>query len=224
MLLTETIQKSTTAIKLRRSATDNKTKAASYFKALTQLDQTAKNVEGILKCAIEMKTQGIVSDPVITEEVRADLLYYIGICGNCISPDSEEQLSSSSVKLLQSKVDAITATLKVVWKDSASSYAKGATGYLSMIGNLTDNPKQAKGLVEEINKTVEGNPSIKTISKLVSDVAAAKKIAEDFSISPKIENFLKKVSSQHATVADLTPDVAAWLKEKKLMEKLKVRF
>lgn len=224
MLLSETIQKSTTAIKLRRNATDNKAKAESYFKALTQLDQTAKSIEGTLKCAIEMKSQGIVSEPILAEATRADLLSCIDSCGNGVSPDSEEQLSLATVKLLQSKGDAIASSIKVVWKDAAANYAKGSTGYLSMIGSLTDNPKQAKDLVEGINKTVEGDPSIKSIGKLVADVAEVKKITDSFSIGPKIESFLKKVSSQQATVADLTPDVTAWLKEKKLMGKLKVRF
>ncbi len=224
MLLTETIQKSTTAIKLRRNATDNKAKAESYFKALTQLDQTAKSIENTLQCAIELKAKGIVDEPVIAEEVKTDLLSCIDSCGNGVSPDSEEQLSLATVKLLQSKGDAIAASIKVVWKDAASNYAKGSTGYLSMIGSLTDNPKQAKELVDGINKTTEGDPSIKAISKLVTDVAAAKKITDSFSIGPKIESFLKKVSSQQATVADLTPDVTAWLKEKKLMGKLKVKF
>lgn len=224
MLLTETIQKSTTAIKLRRNATDNKAKAESYFKALTQLDQTAKSIENTLQCAIELKAKGIVDEPVIAEEVKTDLLSCIDSCGNGVSPNSEDQLTLATVKLLQSKGDAIAASIKVVWKDAASNYAKGSTGYLSMIGSLTDNPKQAKELVDGINKTTEGDPSIKAISKLVTDVAAAKKITDSFSIGPKIESFLKKVSSQQATVADLTPDVTAWLKEKKLMGKLKVKF
>lgn len=224
MLLSETIQKSTTAIKLRRDATDNKAKAESYYKALTQLNQTAKSIEGTLKCAIEMKSQGIVSEPILREAVKSDLLTCIDSCGNGVSPDSEEQLSLATVRLLQSKGDAIASSIKVVWKKAAANYAKGSTGYLSVIGNLTDNPKQARELVEGINKTAEGGPSIKSISKLVSDVAEVKKITDSFSIGPQIESFLKKVSSQQATVADLTPDVTAWLKEKKLMGKLKVRF
>ena len=224
MLLTETIQKSTTAIKLRRNATDNKAKAESYFKALTQLNQTAKNIEDTLKCAIEMKSQGIITEPILIKEVKADLLACIDSCGNGVSPNSEEQLSLATVKLLQSKGDAIAVSLKIIWKEAASTYAKGPTGYLSMIGSLTDSPKQAKELVEGLNKTTEGDPSIKAISQLVTDIAVAKKITEAFSINPKIERFLKKVSSQQATVADLTPDVTSWLIEKKLMEKLKIRF
>lgn len=224
MLLSETIQKSTTAIKLRRNATDNEAKAESYFKALTQLDQTAKSIEWTLKCAIEIKSQGIVSEPILAEATRVDLLSCIDSCGNGVSPDSEEQLSLATVKLLQSKGDAIASSIKAIWKDAAANYAKGSTGYLSVIGNLTDNPKQANDLVEGIKKTVDGAPSIKTIGKLVADVAEAQKITDSFSIGPKIESFLKKVSSQQATVADLTPDIIAWLKEKKLMGRLKVRF
>lgn len=224
MLLTDTIQKSTTAIKLRRNATDNKTKAESYIKALKQLDKTANSIESTLKCAIEMKAQNVVLTPVLTEKEKSDLLSCIDSCGNGVSPDSEEQLSLDTIKLLQSKGDAIAASIKVAWKDAANKYAKGSTGYLSMIGSLTDNPKQARELVENINKTAESEPSIKAVTKLVNDVAEAQKITESFSIGPKIESFLKKVSSQQATVADLTPDVTAWLKEKKLMGKLKVRF
>ena len=40
----------------------------------------------------------------------------------------------------------------------------------------------------------------------------------------EIERFLKKVSAQQATVIDLTPNVLAWLKEKNLTGKLRVRF
>ena len=224
MLLTETIRKSTTAIMLRQKAADSKEKAESYFNALVKLDKTAKAIEKTLLCATEMRAKGIVTTPVVSESVRSDLLSCIDSCGNGVSPDSEEQLTIEAVKLLQSKGDAIAASMKVIWKNAATNYAKGSTGYLSMIGNLTDNPKQAKDLVERINKTATGDPSILAISNLVEDVATAKKITEDFSISPKIVYFLKKVSAQQATVADLTPEVTAWLKEKRLMGKLKIRF
>lgn len=52
------------------------------------------------------------------------------------------------------------------------------------------------------------------MKKLVADVSEAKKIADEFSLNPEIEVFLKKVSSLQATVADLTPDILTWLKGK----------
>ena len=224
MLLTEKIHNTTMTIALRRKAIDNKAKAESYFNALTKLNQTVKDIEDTLSCAIEMKKKGIISTPIISEEVKNDLLSCIDTCGNGLSPDSEEQLSIETVRLLQAKGKEIATAMKVIWKSAADEYAKGCTGYLSMIAKLTDNPKQSKELVERINNTTAGDPSIKAISKLVEDVATANQITENFSISPEIESFLKKVSAQQATVVDLTSDVIAWLNEKHLMGKLKVRF
>lgn len=77
---------------------------------------------------------------------------------------------------------------------------------------------------DNITKTVAGEPSIKAVKKLVADVSEAKKIADEFSLNPEIEVFLKKVSSLQATVADLTPDILTWLKGKNLTSKLKIRF
>ena len=93
-----------------------------------------------------------------------------------------------------------------------------------MIGGLSNDPKRAKELADNIMKIVAGDPSIKAVKSLVTDVAEAKQITEEFSLNAEIESFLKKVSSQSATVFDLTPNVLAWLKEKNLTSKLKIRF
>lgn len=93
-----------------------------------------------------------------------------------------------------------------------------------MIGGLTDDPKHAKELAERITKTVDGALTTANVKKLVADVAEAKQIADAFSLNPEIEAFLKKVSSLQATVVDLTPNILAWLKEKKLTSKLRIRF
>ena len=92
------------------------------------------------------------------------------------------------------------------------------------MGGLSNDPKRAKELSDNITKTVAGDPSIRAVNNLVTDVAEAKRIAEKFSLNPEIEDFLKKVSSQRATVLDLTPNILTWLKEKDLTQKLKIRF
>ena len=122
------------------------------------------------------------------------------------------------------KGDIIAGQIKIVWKDAAGKYAEGSSGYLSMIGGLSADPKRAKELADNISKAVAADPTIKGISSLISDVAEAKKIIEAFSLNPEIEAFLKKVSAQQATVLDLTPNILSWLKEKKLTSKLKIRF
>ncbi len=221
MLLTDTIKNSTSAIKKRRATIESKQHAETYAKALAQLAQTTESIKGTLDCAAVMKESGIVDTPLMDETTRSDLLTCINDCGNGVS---EMKLTLEAVRLLKSKGDAVATQIKIVWRDASVQYSDGSKGYLSMIGGLSSNPKRAKELADNITKTVAGDPSIKAVKSLVADVVEAKQITEEFSLNPEIEDFLKKVSSQKATVFDLTPNVLTWLKEKNLTSKLKIRF
>lgn len=221
MRLTETIKNCTSAIKKRRATIESKQHADAYAKALVQLAQTTESIKNTLDCAIAMRDMGIVSTPLMDESMRSELLACIDDCGNGVS---EMQLTLETVRLLKSKGDVVAAQIKIVWRDAAQTYSEGTNGYLSMIGALTNDPRRARGLADSITQMVAGEPSIDAVNRLVSDVAEAKKIVNTFSLNPEIEAFLKKVSSQRATVLDLTPNIMAWLKEKKLIGKLNIRF
>ena len=221
MLLTETIKKSTSAIQARRIALEKKQDAETYTKALSQLSQQHDVIADTLNCAKELKEKGIVETSVVSKSVCDDLMLSVSECGTAIV---EGNLTLDAVKLLQTKGDTVSSQLKLKWKDAAAKYAEGTKGYLAMISGLTQDPQKARELGESITKTVDGGLSISAINSLVSDVKEAKAITDSFSLSPSIEFFLKKVSSQQATVTDLTPEVMQWLKDKKLLSKLKVRF
>lgn len=221
MLLTDTINKTTSAIKMRRATIESKQLAEAYGRALAQLAQATESIKGTLDCAVALKESGIVDTPLMDENTRSDLLACIDDCGNGVN---EITLSMETVRLLKSKGDAVATQIKIIWKDAAKKYSEGTKGYLSMIGGLSADPKRSKELAENISKLVAGDPTIGGIKSLVSDVAEAKIIVEAFSLNPEIERFLKKVSAQQATVVDLTPNVLAWLKEKNLTSKLRVRF
>ena len=221
MLLTDTIMNSTSAIKRRRATIESKQHAETYAKALAQLAQTTESIKETLDCAAVMKESGIVDTPLMDETTRSDLLTCINDCGNDVS---EMKLTLEAVRLLKSKGDAVATQIKIVWRDASVKYSDGSKGYLSMIGGLSSDPKRTKELADNITKTVAGDPSIKAVKSLVVDVAEAKRIADEFSLNPEIEAFLKKVSSLQATFVDLTPEILEWLKEKKLTSKLKIRF
>ena len=221
MLLTETIKNTTTAIKTRRATLENKQNAELYAKALFQLAQQHDAIKSVLDCAKELKDKGIVDKSVLPKSVRDGLLESVGDCGSAIA---EGKLTLDAVKVLQTKGENYANQLRIVWKDAATKYAEGTKGYLSMISGLTQDPRKARELGDNITRTVEGALSINAIGKLVSDVKEAKEITDSFSLNPTIEAFLKKVSSQQATVADLTPEVTKWLQEKQLVSKLRLRF
>lgn len=221
MLLTETIKNSTSAIKKRKSMQTNKKAAEDFARALGQLAQVSQTIKTTLDCATEMKNSGIVQHPAMKQQVRDELLEFADSCGRGVF---EGTLTMDMVTALKAKGDSAAQQIKIVWKDSAAKYAEGTKGYLSMIGGLTDDPKHARELADSITKTVDGALTIINIKKLVNDVAEAKEITDAFSLNLEIEAFLRKVSSQQATIVDLTPDVLVWLKDKKLTSKLKIRF
>ena len=221
MALTETIRKSTAAIRKRRTLQESKRSAQEYAKALTQLVQASDALKIVLDCAAEMKTSGVVGQPLITWQARDELLECANGCGKGVF---EGTLTSGMAAVLKAKSEAVAGELKIVWKDAAVKYSAGTRGYLSMIGSLSADPKRARALADTITKTVESDPTVSAIKKLAADVAAAGEIIETFALNPEIEGFLKKVSSQRATIADLTPPILTWLKEKNLSGKLNIRF
>lgn len=221
MLLTETIKKSTSAIKTRRAAIENKQSAEAFARALAQLAQACDNIKNTLDCAEALKSNGIVSAPILDATLRSELLECIDNCGNGVN---DVTLKLDAVLLLKSKGDAVASHMKIVWQDASRKYSEGSKGYLSMIGGLSDDPRRAKELAENITRAVEGAPTIKNIQGLVSNVAEAKQITDGFALNKEIELFLKKVSAQQATVLDLTPTILDWLRDKHLTTKLKIRF
>lgn len=221
MLLTDTIKSSTAAIKKRKSMQADKKATEDFARALAKLAQVSQTIKATLDCAAEMKHSGIVQYPAMNQQRRDELLLFADSCGRGVF---EGTLTMDMVTALEKSGDLATQDLKNTWKDSAGKYAEGTKGYLSMIGGLTDDPKHARELADSIAETVNGTLTVPNIKKLVREVAEAKKIADAFSLNPEIEAFLKKVSFQQATIVDLTPNILAWLQEKQLTKKLKIRF
>ena len=221
MLLTDTIQRSTSAIQAKKSAIENKQSQENYAKALTKLSQVSKDIKTTIDNATSIYESGIVTNPLMTEELKESLLENINDCGNGIYDGT---LSMDMVKVLQSKGSEFSSQIALVWKDAAEKYASGPKGYLAMIAGLTENPKHSRELVENINATINSNVSAFSIRNLIANVDEAKTLTDAFSLNASIECFLKKVSAQQATVMDLTPEILAWLKEKHLTTKLKIRF
>lgn len=221
MLLTETIRNSTSAIQRRRTAQESKQSAEAYASALVQLNIASEKLKSTIKCASELKEKGVVSQPLILEQTRNDLIECTNSCGQGLFDGS---LTGDMVAVLKTKGEAFYSQIQNVWKDAAKKYAEGTQGYLSMIGSLSSDPKKAYELLEKLQKLTDGNLSTSAIDSLVNNVAQAKEITDSFSLNENIEMFLKKVSTKQATVLDLTPEVQKWLSEKRLSGKLKINF
>ena len=221
MLLSETITTCINAINEKRAAQDRKKSIEEFSTALANLNTVCSQLGTVTKCMKELKKLGIISTPVMASTTRDDLLSSVYDCGSGIEDGS---LSKDTVKIFTSHVNTAKAELNNAWESNAGIYSDGSRGYISMIAGLTDDPKKTRELEQTIQKIASGAISLKQINDLISSVAAANEIKACFSLEPQIQIFLQKVSSEQATVADLTPAVQEWLKEKNLMDKLKICF
>lgn len=221
MKLTNSIFSCVRALNAKRNAEQDKQAAQKYVGALNGFSKASADLRTLCDVVSKLSESGIVTEPVLDAATRDQLLACVNDCGNGVY---ENTLSADLVNTLKAKTDLVRGQVQILWKNEATRYAGDTTDYLSMTASLTGDPKGARELADRIKKSADEAPTVKSINQLVKDVAHAKQITDAFSLNPTIEWFLRKVSKQQATILDLTPEVLAWLKEKRLMDKLKIRF
>ena len=65
MLLSETIKSSISVITQKRAALENRQHASTYMRALSQLEDAAKEIKTTIRCISSMKEMGILSEPFV---------------------------------------------------------------------------------------------------------------------------------------------------------------
>ena len=220
-MLIDKINSSISAIENNRDAQARKKSIEIYKQALNKLNKNTKQLIQVLDTVDELYNSGITEKKPLSNQTVQDLMALIDKCGMGLHDGS---LTPDTVQLLVAHIQTARINLNTHWETEASIYASGIKGYLTMIASLTDNPKEVRSLATAIEKAVNSNPTENSISKLVLDVGSANKIIKEYSLQPPIEAFLQKVSSNNATLADVTPTVREWLRDKKLMGKLRVTF
>ena len=221
MKLTNSISSCVHALNAKRSAEQDKQAAQKYTGALNGLAKSSADLRALCDVISKLSEARIITEPVLNSATRDQLLDCLNDCGNGVH---ENTFSIELVKTLNANIELAHGQVQSRWNSEASRYAGDTTDYLLMTASLTGDPKGSRELADRIKKSADEAPTVKSINQLVKDVAQAKQITDAFSLNPTIEWFLRKVSKQQATILDLTPEVLAWLKEKRLMDKLKIRF
>lgn len=220
-MLSETIDACIKAIDQYNSEKGRQSSAEEYSKALKIINDTAVKLNNTLDFIKSMDSNHIVHDPLLSREERDNLLETIDTCGNALN-NGEPILGHA--KAFKAQVDALEHKLNEIWKKASSEYSEKASGYLSIVSNLTTNPEYTRELETSIKKICNSAPIKSRAQELVNKVKEAEKLINSFSLNPTIETFLKKVSSKSATISDLSPEILTWLGKNNLMQKLKVQF
>jgi len=221
MLLVDTIAKCTAAIQKKAATQQRKQADEAFAHAIGRLSQVNDALNETLICMTELRNKNISNTPILHKQTQEELLACVNACGRSLG---EGTLDLSEVNAISANLKTAQAELAAAWSRDAVTFADGAKGYLTIICGLTDDPKSVRELAKSIGDIMVSPVSRKQINALVSKVDEANKITSNFPLKPEIEVFLKKVSAQRASIADLTPNILEWLREHKLREKFKVNF
>lgn len=216
-MLTETINRCIQAVEEKNDQQSRKHKIEESRAALGLLDHSIRDANALVEAINAMRANHLAETPVLQKDTWEELRQSVNQCG---LEASSGKLMTATVRALQLQLKSARTELDTRWKAEAAAYADGPRGYLSMIANLTAHPADAVKLGTTIETLTTEAPTAKKIATLVDKVAEAKQITEEFSLKPEVEQFLKKVSAQRATLMDLTPGVVQWLQEKKLLGRI----
>lgn len=221
-MLTSKIKAATDSITNRTKLQMQKLSNEKLNTRLASIASIGKELESCIETIQAMQSNHISDGTPINEEQKGSLVEAINECGRCINDLSIDDTIVSAFKM-QTKV--IKQLLSVHWKQSASSYSAEAVNYLTILSDLTPDPKRSNDLLSSIKAQAANTaPNQTTISKFVSDVNAAQNIINQYKLEPAVQNFLLKVKLRSATIDDLTPDVTKWLKANNLTKKLLISF
>ena len=209
-MLTETIQRSIDAIKEQRRMMERKATSEQFSAALGELNKAAIQTQKTLDCADEVKACHISQVPVLTSTVRDKLLEDVNNCGKAIH---ERALNADKIGLLKSSAKAAQKELDDAWKQCASNLIEPLKGRLSILRDLSEDGMRIQKLDVNMRKARESPVERERIRSFAKDIQEATRIVNSFPLDSNIENFLRKVSRRNATLADLTPEILAWLCE-----------
>lgn len=117
--------------------------------------------------------------------------------------------------------------VRTTWQSTVNESTLEVLRALSVLNPLL--VSDDKKLVVELNAKVEQLKVVWPVKKnhivsLEKVVGDGKEIIDKLDAGDEIQDFLKKVASNKASVADITSDIQAWLQSQKLEQRLRVTF
>ena len=221
-MLISKIKAATDSISTKTKLQTQKLSNEKLNSRLTNIAAIGNKLETCIETILAMQSNHIDDSTPINEEQKASLLGALNECGRCIA---ELSLDDTIVSAFKMQTDVIEQLLSAHWKQAANTYSAGVINYLTILSDLTPDPKRSIELQSSIKTQASSNsPNKMLVSRFVHDVRAAQEIVDQYKLDPAIQEFLLKVKLRRASIEDLTSEVTVWLKANNLTKKLLISF
>lgn len=131
-------------------------------------------------------------------------------------------VDKDKVAAAESKLSSMLAECKKNWTKQYSELTSARVSTLKVISGI-DSAKVASCL-QNIKKAEIWNTDISTFEAMMTGLESADQLITNLGLNHSIISFLQNVNQGKATLADLTDDVLAWIKEEDLEAKIKLTF
>lgn len=196
----------------------------NYQQAINQLENNQKTLKPLLKSYRTLKAN-LSHELPRWDDGKKDLERI----ANLIEQFNKKKQLPESYTLTQIHNSCVGFGEKVrtTWQNTVNESTLEVLRALNVLNPLLESEEQK--LVTELNAKVEQlkvtwpvkNNHILSLEKVVGD---GQEIINKLDAGDEVQEFLKKIASNKASVADITPDIQAWLQSQKLEQRLRVTF
>jgi hypothetical protein len=126
------------------------------------------------------------------------------------------------VTAVETKFTLMQAECKKNWTKQYSELTSARVSTLKVISGI--DAEKVASCLQNIQKAEVWNTDISTFKAMMAGLESADQLITNLGLNQSIISFLQNVNQGKATLADLTDDVLAWIKEEDLETKIKLSF
>lgn len=131
-------------------------------------------------------------------------------------------VDKDKVTSIESKLTSMQMECKKNWTKQYSELTSSRVSTLGVISGI--DAEKVVSCLQNIKKAEVWNTDISTFKSMMAGLESADQMITNLGLNHSIISFLQNVNQGKATLADLTDDVMAWVKEENLETKIKLSF
>lgn len=137
-----------------------------------------------------------------------------------------DYIDMNLIDKINKQVNDLESSLKEKWKDFYKERTTSIRSTIDSTKNLVPQNDNVNTVLNALNPNKSYWPvSQRNVDIIESNINTAKNIVNNLGLeNDSIKKFISLISSNKATIVDLTPEILEWIKDKKLEDKISLNF
>ncbi len=220
MLFSEILSDAITTIKENHDAQRQKSDHDFFVQNIKQISTLVVHTKEHLE-TIEFLQEKIDFKPLDNE-----LLDQLSDCVTTVLQRIENgDLLDSDVKDLQMVIQSLGENSNQLWLRDVADTIRQSNSSLGVLLEITADESEIRALMESLSPYENRMPGcINDVNRCLTSLARSRSVIAHMGLDAEIEQFMQKLSSGAATLADLSESVEKWIYARSLKRRIKLRL